>query len=380
MKLAIISHTEHFRRADGTLVAWGPTAREIDHLARVAEHIEHVAVLHPGEPPPSAIPYTRENVTFTALPPTGGPRVRDKVGVIAAAPQVLRTVRAAVARADAFQFRAPTGIGTYVIPWLARRSGKPGWFKYAGNWGQAQAPFGYRVQRGWLKRLKRHPVTINGRWPSQPPHALSFENPCLDAEERTTGAAAIAAKDYAGPLAACFVGRVEEPKGILAVLDALRDERIAARFASLDVLGDGVDRARAEALADACHVPVRFHGAVPRDAVGRRLADAHVFFLPSTASEGFPKVIAEAWNYGCVPVVSDVSSIAQFVTPERGCVWPLGGTPFVAWLAEQALASDTLRAMASAGHEAAATFTFEHYVTRILQEVLAPQGVIGGDA
>src|SRR5690606_26497479 len=42
--------------------------------------------------------------------------------------------------------------------------------------------------------------------------------------------------------------------------------------------------------------------------------------LPSK-SEGFPKVISEALNYGCVPVVSNVSAIGQYIEDgEQGFV------------------------------------------------------------
>ena len=35
MKLTIISHTEHYKLSDGTLVGWGPTITEINHLAEI---------------------------------------------------------------------------------------------------------------------------------------------------------------------------------------------------------------------------------------------------------------------------------------------------------------------------------------------------------
>ena len=35
--------------------------------------------------------------------------------------------------------------------------------------------------------------------------------------------------------------------------------------------------------------------------------------MPTTASEGFPKVIAEAINFGCIPVVSNISAIGHYV-------------------------------------------------------------------
>ena len=78
---------------------------------------------------------------------------------------------------DYFQFRAPTGIGVYVIPFLTLYTKTPGWFKYAGNWNQNPAPLGYRIQRRFLKKQNRI-VTINGSWDNQPKHCLTFENPC----------------------------------------------------------------------------------------------------------------------------------------------------------------------------------------------------------
>ena len=39
MKLAIISHTEHFTDENGNLVGWGPTIREINYLAKHFEYI-----------------------------------------------------------------------------------------------------------------------------------------------------------------------------------------------------------------------------------------------------------------------------------------------------------------------------------------------------
>src|SRR5690606_41847313 len=60
---------------------------------------------------------------------------------------------------------------------------KKGWYKYAGNWNQKKPPLGYALQRWMLKHQKRK-VTINGSWPKQPKHCITFENPCLTEKER----------------------------------------------------------------------------------------------------------------------------------------------------------------------------------------------------
>src|SRR5690606_41947831 len=61
-----------------------------------------------------------------------------------------------------------------------------GWIKYAGNWKQKDAPVAYRFQT-WLLERQSRPVTINGRWPNQPKHCLSYENPCLTKQELDEG-------------------------------------------------------------------------------------------------------------------------------------------------------------------------------------------------
>ncbi|MDX1462856.1 MAG: capsular biosynthesis protein, partial [Marinirhabdus sp.] len=87
MKLAIISHTNHYRTTTGEIVGWGATVSEINHLAPHFETIYHAAVLHENsQVPPSSIPYVSDNIQFVALPPTGGKRMGDKLNIIMSIP------------------------------------------------------------------------------------------------------------------------------------------------------------------------------------------------------------------------------------------------------------------------------------------------------
>ena len=140
MKLAIISHTEHYRNEEGDIVGWGPTITEINHLLDRFEEIYHVAFFHEVTPPPSSIAYQSDRVKFVALPPSGGRSLREKFTVISNFPKTLSIVNNVLKKVDFFQFRAPVGIGVYLIPYLTYRVKKKGWFKYAGNWAQENAP------------------------------------------------------------------------------------------------------------------------------------------------------------------------------------------------------------------------------------------------
>ena len=115
MKLAIISHTEHYLK-DGNIVGWGPTVAEVNHLSSMFEEIWHIAVFHEKEAPSSALPYETNRIHFVPLKASGGPRLNDKLGVLFKAPSVLSTVSRILKKVDYWQFRAPTGIGVYLIP------------------------------------------------------------------------------------------------------------------------------------------------------------------------------------------------------------------------------------------------------------------------
>src|SRR5690606_37024808 len=123
-QLTIISHTEHYKTAQGELVGFGSTVTEINHLLELFDNIVHVGVLHEGKPPDSALPYTSKHIDFVALPVLGGKNIVDKVQMVLQAPHVLNMVREALKGSTHFQFRAPTGMGVYVIPYLIFFSAK----------------------------------------------------------------------------------------------------------------------------------------------------------------------------------------------------------------------------------------------------------------
>src|SRR5690606_8842629 len=312
--LCIISHTEHYRTIDDTLVGWGPTITEINHLLDIFDTIYHVAMFHETDAPASALPYVSDRIVFVPLPALGGRTIGDKLQLIWKFPEVLGIINNTLKKVDWFQFRGPTGIGVYVIPFLCLSVKKPGWFKYAGNWNQENPPLGYGLQRWMLKQQSRK-VTINGRWDVQPKQCLTFENPCLTEVELIEGAALGKQKSIEGKLICCFVGRLEKPKGVERIIQALGGLSVEdkKRIKTVHLVGDGPDRNYFKSIAEKTGVEFVFHGALSREKVFEIYKVSQIFLMPTTASEGFPKVIAEAMNFGCIPIVSQISSIGQYI-------------------------------------------------------------------
>jgi len=371
MKLAVISHTEHYRSPEGHIVGWGPTVRELNHMLDIFEEIWHMAVLQDGPAPLSALPYKSDKIHFVPIQPFGGPRLVDKLGILRQAPAQIRTLRQILYCVDWWQFRAPTGMGVYLIPWLQGSAHIPGWFKYAGNWMQPNPPLGYRIQKFWLTRAGKFKVTINGCWPGQPAHCLSFENPCLDEEDRRLGAMVLKEKDFSGPLRLCFVGHLNQSKGMDKLLQAL-PQLPAKRIASVDLIGDGPLRRQCEEAAHNLAYPLVVHGYLDRERVGQIMSSCHLLVLPSR-SEGFPKVVAEAANYGCVPVVSDVSAIGQYVRHGENGFLLSPDRLQKGLLAEDmkaVLDHRDLKELAERSHAMARDFTFEAYCRKLQALVL----------
>ncbi|MFK7831968.1 MAG: glycosyltransferase family 4 protein [Winogradskyella sp.] len=312
--LTIISHTEHYKLPNGAIVGLGSTVTELNHLLSIFDKIYHVAMLHTIGAPANALPYVSERIELIPIKAVGGQKLVDKFSVISQAPKVLNVVRKALKRSDYFQFRAPTGIGVYVIPYLMFFSSKKGWFKYAGNWNQNNAPFAYRFQKWLLKNQKRY-VTINGLWTDQPKQCLTFENPCLSTNDIEEGNLIIKDKNISNNgINFCFVGRLEEEKGIGLLIDAFKNlsKNEMSKVGDVHIVGDGISINKYKAKVNESQLNFQFHGFLSREAVHNIYIKSHVIVLPS-ASEGFPKVIAEALNFGCLPIVSNVSGISNYV-------------------------------------------------------------------
>lgn len=365
MRLLIVSHTPHYHSAEG-VVGWGPTVRELDYLAALFDQVTHVAVGYPGRPPASALPYAAPNLRVRLVAPAGGESWRDKPGILTAYPAYARVLREEMNRADAVHVRCPANISLLAL-WLLERTPQPRyrWVKFAGNWRpEGREPWSYRLQRRRLAENRhRGVVTVNGRWPHQPAHVYTFDNPCLTDEEIAQGRALAAARQFRPPVELLFVGELNEGKGVgrvLHVAQLLQARDIPFR---LRLLGDGPDRPRYEDWArDKGLSEVSFLGWVPRAEVARYYAAAHFILLPSR-SEGWPKVLSEAMAYGVVPIAAAVSSIPQILGETgAGVALPVDDVAGMAdAIAGFVTEPDRWAAAGRAGVAAAPRFTYRAY-------------------
>ena len=374
-KLVIISHTEHYidEGEGGKVKGWGATINEINFLADYWEEIAHVACLHTTPVPKSALPYNKTNIKFVPIPPFGGKNSKDKLLIFFKVPIILSRVYKSIRQATEVQLRLPTSIGLFLLPFFTIMFSRKFtlWVKYAGNWNQLNAPYSYRIQKFWLQHnFARCKVTINGFWDNQAPNCYSFENPCLSNDEIIKGGTIVKNKLFNAPFTLCFVGRLDNLKGVNHIVEALRNSS-QNLIKEIHFVGDSDKLEDYKSELDFMKDKIVFHGFLDKNGVHEILVKSHFILLPS-ASEGFPKVVAEAACYGTIPIVSNVGSIPHYIKESNGFIWDINGlTPFDKVL-NSAIEKkeEELNEIAQKIVDLAKKFTFDNYIKKLNELIL----------
>ena len=373
-KLVVISHTEHQLDVEGNFVGWGPTINEINYLSQFWEEVVHVACLEKNiQPRGSSIAYSSEKIKFVPIPTFGGKSIIKKLEVIWKFPLILKRIQGSIKDASHVQVRVPMGIGIFLIPYFVFRVRKRYffWAKYANNWGSKSTTIGYRLQRAMLKRnWLKCKVTINGFWQGQQTHCISLENPCLNLVDNEEGLSAIQKKIYSEGIEVVFIGRVDESKGADFIIELIKQGHFKPKF--IHIVGEGKLLKALEDALQQKELAYKFYGTLRQPDIFRILNKAHAIILPSK-SEGFPKVLAEAMNFGCIPITSNVGSICHYIKHgETGIVMnELCSLSLEhAWKHFITLSEEDRRRMTLQGNILARKFTFEEFGHRLINEVL----------
>lgn len=372
-KLLIISHTEHYVNANQDIVGWGSTITEINYLADFWDEIVHVGCLFDETPPKNALPYTKNNISFVSIPPFGGKSIFDKIGIFFKISKIISTVVKNQKDVSEIQLRLPTSIGIFLLPLFSFLLPRKYllWIKYAGNWNPENPPISYKFQRWWLiNNFAKCTVTLNGFWPNQPKHCLSFENPCLNLNDISVGKEVQASKNFNQNHTLVFIGRLEDAKGMSLILEAMQKVDLS-KVDKFHFIGDSEQRTYFEKKAAFLNDKVIFHGFLSQEKVHAILKESNFIVLPSK-SEGFPKVIAEAACYGVIPIVSDVGSISHYINENNGFLWKINGAKSFEQILTEALESNPhqLQEKSKDVLHVAKMFTFENYRAKLEKYVL----------
>jgi glycosyltransferase involved in cell wall biosynthesis len=248
-------------------------------------------------------------------------------------------------------------------------SGKPFWHKYAGNWVSKKLPVSYALQRKLLT-ANRNSITVNGNWDTDAQHIRGFENPCLTENEIVLAQQEAVKKDFSMPFKLLYVGELNAHKGIIELVEAVENDNWPGSIADLYIVGDGAlydsVKRRIESIKK---LRVHLTGKLSRPELNKLYAMCHILIVPSS-TEGFPKVIAEAAAYGCVPVANNVSAISQYISNgQNGFLMGGNTSQTIAATLSKVLQSGNLTEISKNAMKIAPLFTYERYKNRVQKEI-----------
>lgn len=152
-----------------------------------------------------------------------------------------------------------------------------------------------------------------------------------------------------------FLSRISPKKNLLSALRLLAKTDPASRI-RFDIFGPIDDAAYGAQCLDALkklppHVEAIYHGPLPPEAIGSRLAGSHFLLLP-TQHENFGHVVLEAFAASCPVILSDQTPWRNLTAQKLG--WDLPPDDEPAWLGAIAAAvqmdDDTYRQWSAAAY------------------------------
>jgi len=323
MTFALITHVGHVK-TDGQLLAYGPYVREMNLWA---QHVDHVVLVAPAKHTgvdPIDLAYKHTNITWLKVPAFSTTSLGQLLRSILVVPWILLQIFRAFIRADHIHLRAPGNMAILGLLVQVFFPSKKKTAKYAGNWDpNAKQPVSYRLQKrmlasSWFACNMR--VLVYGAWPNQSKNVLPFFTATYSKNEIPWEA-----RDWQSPVRMLFIGTLGPGKRPLYALQLFKSLYNKGLVGKLDYFGDGpekptlLDFVKRHDLSGA----VQLHGNRPAAEVNSAYKTADFLILPSQ-SEGWPKVVAEAMYWGCIPVVTPISCVPWMLDHgERGMLLSL---------------------------------------------------------
>jgi glycosyltransferase involved in cell wall biosynthesis len=289
-------------------------------------------------------------------------------------------------RADAVHAPIPGSVGTIGIL-LALLFRKPLFVRHCGNWRRPRS----RAEHFWKWLMERFAGGRNvmlatggdGVAPSAKNGNVKWVfSTSLAAEALAASRPRQPLADWQSPrlIIAC---RQEKEKGTIKVIEALPELVRSSPGVHLDVVGNGnyVTALKTRTSELGMGDRVTFRGHMPQPEVLDALRQGDLFCYPTSASEGFPKVVLEAMSTGLPIITTRVSVLPKLMESGAGLLLDDDSPSNVAQAVRDCLASpQRYVAMSTASAATAKSYSLERWGQFIGEELCRVWGPLQRDA
>jgi glycosyltransferase involved in cell wall biosynthesis len=237
-------------------------------------------------------------------------------------PIIFFTILKAMRKADHIHLRCPGNMGLLGAIAQVFFPKKKKTAKYAGNWDPiAKQPLSYKLQRIILSNTfltKNINVLVYGEWPNQTKNIKPFFTATYSEKEIQKNEN----KTVNLKINFIFVGTLSKGKNPMYAIHLVEKLLIYNIEVQLELYGEGIMRKDLESyiLENNLQNNVKLMGNQDKETLKKAYQISHFLILPSQ-SEGWPKAVAEAMFWGCVPISTSVSCVPSILDyGKRGIV------------------------------------------------------------
>ena len=295
------------------LYAYAPYVREMNLWLKYVSSVEIVAPLEEEMSEAIDLKYNK-TATFTEI---NAFHIKSKVALIKTLfkiPKILYVLFKAMKRADHIHLRCPGNIGLLGCFVQILFPSKPKTVKYAGNWDpNSKQPRSYRLQK-WIVSntflTKNVKVLVYGEWEGQSKNIV----PYFTASYKETEKEEVKTEDFSEEVRLIFVGTLSPGKQPLISVQVAEKLVEQGMNVHLDIFGQGVEYESLKTYIKTNKLDqhIILHGNQPKDVVKEAFKRAH-FLVFISKSEGWPKVVAEAMFWKCLPISTEVSCVPSML-------------------------------------------------------------------
>lgn len=312
MKFAIITYILH-KEHNKSYYSYEPYIREMNIWLHSKEEIIVVAPKISAFPNAIETSYVHNKIDFRNIPSIAFLNFSGVIRSLIILPGICFRILMAMKKADHIHLRCPGNIGLIACFVQIFFPKKPKTVKYAGNWDpNSKQPWSYGLQKWILSNtfLSRNiKVLVYGEWPDQSKNILPFFTASFSESEK-----GMYDKDFTSPFKFIFVGSLshgKRPLFSIQLIESLMGKGIPVK---LEIYGSGVMKNELQEYIATKNLDpfVRLMGNCKLEELKEVYKASH-FLVLASQSEGWPKAVAEAMFFGCIPAVTSVSCVPWMV-------------------------------------------------------------------
>lgn len=309
MTFCIITHVPHLI-SKNQYFAYAPYVNEMNKWTKEVETL--IIVAPETSTPKTAIDaaYQHQNIHFLAVKSFELLSLKSILKTIFKLPKICFQIFKAMSQADHIHLRCPGNMGLLgcIIQIVFPQKKKTA--KYAGNWDpKSKQPWSYRLQKWILSNTfltRSITVLVYGDWKGKTKNIKPFFTATYTKAEELP----LIKRAFNGKINFVFVGTLVKGKNPLYAVQLVEKLLKDGYSVTLDLYGEGSERDSLENYISYNDLGknISLKGSQNQDILKIAYQKSHFVILPS-ASEGWPKAIAEGMFWGSVPLATPVSCV-----------------------------------------------------------------------